>query len=70
MSQNRSVPEERRALLALPARAEEGMTRRQQQMIFEQVKGQVLDTAIRYFDLSLRIVKQWLDSDERNGNHR
>lgn len=63
MSQNSSVPDRRPTITPLPARAESGMTRRQQQIVFEQVKAQVLDTAIRYFDQSLRILKNWISDD-------
>ena len=61
MSQNKSVPDRRPAITPLPARADQGMTRRQQQYLFDQVKAQVLDTATRYFDQSLRILKNWIN---------
>lgn len=66
---NQSVPDRAGArapatsspgIAQLPARAEPGATRKRQQYIFEQVKGQVLDTATRYFENSVRILKTWL----------
>ena len=61
MSQNTSAPEERQSNIPrLPERAEQGITRRQQQFLFDQVKLQVLDTATRYFELSLSVLKKWL----------
>ena len=63
MSQNSSAPERQSNIMLLPARAGQGMTRRQQRIVFEQVKVQVLDIASRYFDLSLRILKQWINSE-------
>ena len=60
-NQNSSVPERRVNIMPLP-RAEQGMTRRQQQIVFEQVKTQVLDIATHYFDLSLRVLKRWLNN--------
>jgi hypothetical protein len=56
------VPERRAGdIPPLPARADEGASRRQQRLVFEQVKAQVLDTATRYFDESLRILKHWMN---------
>ena len=62
MSLNSSVPERQTNVMSLPARAGDGMTRRQQRVVFEQVKVQVLDIATRYFDLSLRVLKRWINS--------
>ena len=60
MSQDKSVPD-RQAIAPLPARAEQGLSRREQQRVFDQIKSQVLDTATRHFDQTLRIVKNWLN---------
>ena len=73
MSQNKFVPEKRQSLdpserrssiSPLPTRADSGMSRRQQQWVFEQVKRQVLDVANYHFDHTARIIKRWLTDDE------
>jgi len=62
-SSNNSVPDRRPNVAALPVRAEQSMSRRQKQIVFEQVKTQVMDIGNRYFDLSLRVLKRWISSD-------
>jgi len=60
MTQNSSVPERRHSVMSLPPRVEQGMSKRQRQMVFEQVKVQVQDIANRYFEMSLRVLRRWL----------
>ncbi len=56
-----NTPERRPAITPLPARADENMSRRQRQQLFEQVKNQVLDVANRHFEQTLRIIRRWLE---------
>jgi len=60
-----SAPAERRpSILPLPAR-QPNMTRKQEQRLFEQVKVQVLDTATKYFDQTLMIIKNWMKEESK-----
>ena len=72
-SSNNSVPDRRPAttlaerrpsILPLPAR-QPNMTRKQEQRLFEQVKVQVLDTATKYFDQTLMIIKNWMKEESK-----
>lgn len=61
---NNSVPERRPSLLPLPAR-QPNMTRKQEQRLFEQVRVQVLDTANKYFEQTLMVIKNWMKEESK-----
>jgi hypothetical protein len=60
---NSRAPDRRQssnALVPLPPKAPPGVSRREQRQLFEQVKTQVLATAVASFEQTVRILKNWI----------